>query len=90
VLSQRPMDTTDGDYAYWMGGVYALLGETEASLAWLRRAVALGNYNYPFFRRDRNYARLRGQADYEAILTGVRTESERLRRLFTSGAQSRV
>ena len=55
---------------------YALLGEKEQALAWLRQAVELGNHNYPWFERDRNYDKLRGDPDYEHILTEVRQHWE--------------
>jgi len=84
MLAERPEDVLDGDRAYWMGGVFALLGEKQASLAWLRRAVELGNHNYPWFARDKNYDRLRGDADYERILTQVHGEWDRYRRLFAA------
>jgi TolB-like protein/Flp pilus assembly protein TadD len=82
VFAVRPEQSFDGDQAYWTSNVYALLGEKEAALAWLRRAVELGNHNYPFFRRNRNFDRLRGDPDYEAILAGVQREWERYRQLF--------
>jgi TolB-like protein/tetratricopeptide (TPR) repeat protein/predicted Ser/Thr protein kinase len=82
VLALRPADSFDGDQAYWIGGVFALLGEKAASLAWLDRAVALGNHNFPWFRRDRNYDRLRGDPDYEGILATVRRDCERYAQLF--------
>ena len=84
VLPGGPAESFDGDHAYWTGGVHALLGEKEPALAWLRRAVELGNHNYLFFRRDRNYERLRGDAEYEAMLAGVQHEWERYRQLFGS------
>jgi tetratricopeptide (TPR) repeat protein len=82
VLEQRPTDVFDGDQAYWIGGIFALLGEKETACTWLHRAVDLGNHNYTFFRRDRNYGRLRGDQEYEGILAGVRREWERYRQLF--------
>jgi serine/threonine protein kinase len=47
------MEFLDGDYAYWTGGIHALLGEKEDALAWLRRAVKVGNHNYPWFQKDK-------------------------------------
>jgi serine/threonine protein kinase/Tfp pilus assembly protein PilF len=82
VLARQPAESFDGDDAYWTGGVYALLGEKDPALAWLRRAVARGNHNYPFFHRDRNYRALRGDPDYEAILGEVRRHWERYKQLF--------
>jgi non-specific serine/threonine protein kinase len=82
VLSGQPSDVTDGDEAYWIGGVHALLDEREAALAWLRRAVEVGNHNAPWFARDRNYQHLRGNAEYEQIMADVRRRSDRYRQLF--------
>ena len=65
--------------------MFALLGEKEAALPWLRRAVELGNHNYPWFSRDRNFESLRGDPDYETILAGVQREWERYRQLFGGG-----
>jgi len=82
VLAHQPGQIGDGDQAYWAGGVYALLGERRAALDWLRRAVELGNHNYPWFERDINYNRLRGDPDYEHILAHVRHQWDRYRQLF--------
>jgi non-specific serine/threonine protein kinase len=82
ILAFRPDQTADGDQAYWIGGIHALLGENEASLAWLRRAAALGNHNYPWFARDKNYDRLRGDAEYQRVMAGIRREWERYVQLF--------
>ena len=49
ILKARPREVTDGDAAYWTGGIHALLGDREEALAWLRRAVEVGNHNYPWF-----------------------------------------
>ena len=84
LFALRPDQSFDGDHAYWLGGVFALLGEKDRALAWLRRAVELGNHNYPWFSRDRNYDRLRGEPEYETIIAGVRHQWERYRALFTS------
>jgi TolB-like protein/Tfp pilus assembly protein PilF/predicted Ser/Thr protein kinase len=86
IFTIHPDESFDGDQAYWIGGVFALLGEKERALAWLRRAVTLGNHNYPWFSRDRNYHSLRGDHDYESILADVRTRWEYYRRLFSSGS----
>jgi serine/threonine-protein kinase len=90
MLALQPAIVGDGDQAYWAGGVYALLGDKEAALAWLRRAVELGNHNYPWFERDMNYNRLRGDPDYEQILARVRPQWERYRQLFANRARLNV
>jgi TolB-like protein/tetratricopeptide (TPR) repeat protein len=82
VLSREPSATMDGDLVYWTGGVHALLNDRQRALAWLRRAVELGNHNYPWFCRDKNYDSLRGDPEYEGILADVRRRWERYRSLF--------
>jgi serine/threonine-protein kinase len=64
IFRSRPLEVIDGDQAYWTGGIYALLGEKQQALTWLRRAVELGNHNYPWFERDKNYDNLRNDPEY--------------------------
>ena len=78
----RPTDVIDGDYAYWTGAVHALLGEREQALAWLRRAVEVGNHNYPWFQKDRNYDSLRGDPEYQRIMEEVRHHWEQYKQTF--------
>ena len=76
VLRSRPEQTFDGDQAYWIGGIHALLGEKEQALIWLRRAVELGNHNYPWFQRDKNWDKLRTDPEYQKIMDDVRKRWE--------------
>jgi serine/threonine-protein kinase len=85
LLKLRPEEVIDGDLAYWSGGVYALLGEKAQALTWLRRAVELGNHNYPWFQRDKNYDKLRADPEYQRIMADVRRRWEHYRELFGSG-----
>ena len=78
----RPEEVIDGDLAYWAGGMYALLGENAQALTWFRRAVELGNHNYPWFEHDKNYDRLRGNPEYQRIMADVRRHWEHYRKLF--------
>jgi len=85
VLRQQPSQVIDGDQAYWTAGVYALLGDKENALPWLRRAVELGNHNYPWFERDKNFDKLRNDTDYRTVMGDVRQRWERYRKEFGSG-----
>ena len=76
ILKIQPKEAFDGDQAYWIGGIYALLGEKETALTWLRRAVELGNHNYPWFERDKNWDKLRNDPQYQKIMEDVRTRWE--------------
>ncbi len=72
LLRYRPDEITDGDYAYYLGGTYALLGNREQALTWLKRTVELGDVNYEWFQRDKNYDSLRSDPEYQAIMAGVK------------------
>jgi serine/threonine protein kinase/Tfp pilus assembly protein PilF len=74
VWQYRIKQVADGDLAYWIGGVYALLGDKKPALEWLKRAVELGDVNYPWFERDKNYDGLRADPDYQTVMAGVRQQ----------------
>jgi eukaryotic-like serine/threonine-protein kinase len=82
ILKARPREVTDGDAAYWTGGIHALLGDREEALAWLRRAVEVGNHNYPWFQRDKNYDTLRALPEYQRIMEEVRRHWEEYKQTF--------
>ena len=82
LLRYRPEQITDGDYAYYLGGIYALLGNREQSLVWLKRTVELGDVNYEWFQRDKNYDSLRSDPEYQAIMAGVKQRWEAYKKEF--------
>jgi eukaryotic-like serine/threonine-protein kinase len=82
LFESRPEQTIDGDAAYWLGGMYALLGDKQHALIWLKRTVALGDMNYPWFQRDKNYDSLRGDPEYQAIMADVRQRWEAYKKEF--------
>jgi tetratricopeptide (TPR) repeat protein len=86
VFREKPELVADGDRAYWIGSVYALLGEKPQALAWLRRAIDLGNHNYQWFLRDKNWDKLRGDREYERRLAEIRNYADKYRQEF--GASS--
>jgi serine/threonine protein kinase/tetratricopeptide (TPR) repeat protein len=62
---------TDHDVAYWLASAYAMEGEREAALKWLRRAIELGNENRPWFERDKNWNSLRDDPEYQEIVGSI-------------------
>lgn len=82
LLKYHPDEIIDGDGAYWIGGIHALLGERQLALAWLKRTAELGDVNYPWFERDKNYESLHSDPDYQTILTGVRQRWEAYKNEF--------
>jgi eukaryotic-like serine/threonine-protein kinase len=78
----RTEGVVDGDEAYWLGGIYALLGDRQQALAWLKRTVAIGDVNYPWFERDKNYDSLHADPEYQAIMAGARQRWEAYKNEF--------
>ncbi|HTT23839.1 MAG TPA: protein kinase [Candidatus Sulfotelmatobacter sp.] len=85
IFQHTPSRVIDGDQAYWTGGVYALLGDKQNALLWLRRTVELGNVNYPWFQKDKTYDSLRDDAEYQAIMADVKKKWEAYRAEFDPG-----
>jgi len=82
LLRYRPEQVTDADYAYYLGGMYALLGNREQALVWLKRTVDLGDVNYEWFQRDKNYDSWRGDTEYQAIMAGVKQRWQEYKKEF--------
>ena len=82
VFENPPEKTFDGDGAYWIGGIHCMLGDLQQALAYLRRAVEMGNHNYPWFQRDKNWDKLRSDPEYQSIMEDVRKKWEHYRKLF--------
>jgi eukaryotic-like serine/threonine-protein kinase len=61
----------DHDIAYWLASVYALEGERDEALRWLRRAIELGNENKPWFERDKNWDSLRDDPEYQEVISEI-------------------
>ena len=64
---------TDHDVAYWLASAYAMEGERDEALKWLRRAIELGNENKPWFERDKNWDSLREDPEYQNIISSIST-----------------
>jgi DNA-binding winged helix-turn-helix (wHTH) protein/TolB-like protein/tetratricopeptide (TPR) repeat protein len=82
IFREKPENVVDGDRAYWIGSIYALLGDKAQARAWFRRTITLGNHNYPWFARDPNWDKLRGDRDYERMLAETRNYAEKYRQEF--------
>jgi len=68
---------TDHDVAYWLASAYAMEGERDQALKWLRRAIELGNENRPWFERDKNWESLRSDQEYQRILNSINVPTSR-------------
>lgn len=67
----KSLSKADHDMAYWMGSAYALLGEKEEAIKWLKCAVKLGNENKPWFENDKTLDSLRGDERFIKLINDL-------------------
>jgi eukaryotic-like serine/threonine-protein kinase len=76
----------DSEMAYRLATYFAVEGDEREALHWLRRAIYLGNENYPWFSKNPAWNRLHGHTDFERILDDLkksyRTNQKTWRRLL--------
>ena len=63
--------------AYRLATYFAVDGETGEALHWLRRAVYLGNENYPWFIKNPAWSRLQDNPDLQLILSDLKKSYQR-------------
>lgn len=64
----REAAAADHDVAYWLASAYLLQGRQDEAFRWLETAIKLGNENYPWFERDRNWASVRTDPRFKALM----------------------
>jgi serine/threonine-protein kinase len=62
----------DSEMAYRLATYFAVEGDSSEALHWLRRAIYLGNENYPWFQKNPAWNNLRTNADFERILEDLK------------------
>jgi serine/threonine-protein kinase len=62
----------DSEMAYRLATYFAVDGDSTEALHWLRRAIYLGNENYPWFQKNPLWNNLRTNADFERILEDLK------------------
>ena len=82
ILRRGPEEIADADGAYWTAEVYSLLGDKPHAIEWLKRTVALGDVNYPWFERDKNFDSLRADHEFQSILDFARQRWEAYKKQF--------
>ncbi|TMB62196.1 MAG: tetratricopeptide repeat protein, partial [Deltaproteobacteria bacterium] len=63
----KEIATADHDIAYWLASVYALQGEKDEALRWLKIAIRLGNENYRWFKTDPNWTSLHDDPQFKEL-----------------------
>ncbi len=67
----------DSEMAYRLATYFAVEGDESEALHWLRRAIYLGNENYPWFAQNPAWKRLSGHMDFERILEDLKKSFRR-------------
>lgn len=67
----------DSEMAYRLATYFALEGDESEALHWLRRAIYLGNENYPWFSINPAWRKLGGHGDFERILEDLKKSYRR-------------
>ncbi|HEV2136022.1 MAG TPA: protein kinase [Terracidiphilus sp.] len=67
----------DNEMAYRLATYFAVEGDSSEALHWLRRAIYLGNENYPWFQINPAWRNLRANADFERILADLKRSYRR-------------
>ena len=67
----------DSEMAYRLATYFAAEGDESEALHWLRRAIYLGNENYPWFSINPLWKRLSGHSDFERILEDLKRSYRR-------------
>jgi serine/threonine-protein kinase len=67
----------DSEMAYRLATYFAVEGDSSEALHWLRRAIYLGNENYPWFQKNPAWNNLRTNSDFERILEDLKRSFRR-------------
>ncbi len=62
----------DGEMAYRLATYFAVTENAAEALQWLRRAVYLGNENYPWFSRNPAWNALKSNKDFARVLDDLK------------------
>lgn len=62
----------DSEMAYRLASYFAVEGDSSEALHWLRRAIYLGNENYPWFAKNPAWNNLKTNSDFDRILEDLK------------------
>jgi eukaryotic-like serine/threonine-protein kinase len=67
----------DNEMAYRLASYFAVEGDSSEALHWLRRAIYLGNENYPWFQKNPAWNNLKTNSDFERTLEDLKKSYRR-------------
>ncbi|MEO6923203.1 MAG: tetratricopeptide repeat protein, partial [Bryocella sp.] len=62
----------DGEMAYRLATYFAVEGDESEALHWLRRAIYLGNENYPWFSKNPAWKSMSENSDFQGVLDDLK------------------
>ena len=62
----------DSEMAYRLASYFAVEGDSSEALHWLRRAIYLGNENFPWFQKNPAWNALKTNSDFDRILEDLK------------------
>lgn len=75
----RETAAADHDIAVWMASLYAMELHRDEAIEWIRRAVSLGNENYPMFADNNRLDNLRSDLRFVDLMTELERKWEERR-----------
>jgi serine/threonine-protein kinase len=67
----------DSEMAYRLATYFAVEGDLSEALHWLRRAIYLGNENYPWFSKNPLWSGIKDNPDFQRILEDLKKSFKR-------------
>ncbi len=61
----------DGEMAYRLASFFAVRGDKNSALKWMRQAIYRGNHNYPWFKKNPRWDAFRNDSDFQSVLKDV-------------------
>jgi serine/threonine protein kinase/tetratricopeptide (TPR) repeat protein len=75
----RETAAADHDIAVWMASLYAMEMRRDEAIEWIRRAVSLGNENYPMFADNNRLDNLRSDLRFVDLMSELEKKWEERR-----------
>ncbi|MGH9803467.1 MAG: tetratricopeptide repeat protein, partial [Blastocatellia bacterium] len=69
----------DHDVSVWLASLYAMENQRDQAVDWIKKAVALGNENYPLFADNNRFDNLRCDLRFVDLLNGLKKKWEERR-----------
>jgi len=78
LITERVKDVAaaDHDVAFWLASFYAMEGMTDEAVEWVRRAVSLGNENFPLFEKSPKLDPVRSDPRFAELMSDLKQRWE--------------